>query len=184
MAAADPVGELAVLWRAAATLDIDELSGRLVEVARAAGSLSELPLALTVRMYLLFFSGELTAATELIEDMEMTAAAIGSTQTPFGALGLAALQGHEDDVTVLVESTLREVTPRGEGIGITTTEWATAVLYGGLGRHDVAFAAAGQGAQHLDNLAMGPWCLVELIEAAARAGSQHRRAWPCGSSRR
>ncbi len=149
----------------------DELSARRVNVARSAGALSELPVALSMRVFLSFFAGELTAAESLIEEIQATNAATGSTQTPFGALGLAALQGREGDLAVLVESTLKEVTPRGEGIGITATEWATALLYNGLGRYDAALAAAVQGSQHLDNLGLGPWCLVELIEAAARGGA-------------
>jgi DNA-binding CsgD family transcriptional regulator len=149
----------------------DELSGQRVEVARSAGALSELPLALSMRVHLLFVAGELTTAESLIEEAQTTTAATGSTQTPFGALGLAAMHGREADVAVLVESTLKDVTSRGEGIGITATEWATALLYNGLGRYDAALAAAEQGSRHLDNLGFGPWSLVELIEAAARAGA-------------
>jgi DNA-binding CsgD family transcriptional regulator len=149
----------------------DELSGQRVDVARSAGALSELPLALSMRVHLLFVAGELTAAESLVEEAQATTAATGSTQTPFGALGLAAMYGREADLAVLVESTVKDVTPRGEGIGITATEWATALLYNGLGRYDAALAAAEQGSQHLDNLGFGPWCLVELIEAAVRAGA-------------
>ncbi|HET6297162.1 MAG TPA: AAA family ATPase [Kribbella sp.] len=153
-----------------------ELSAQRVEVARSVGALSELPLALSMRVQLLFVAGELTAAESLIDEIQATTAATGSTQTPFSALGLAAIQGREGDLAVLVESTLKEVTPRGEGIGITATEWATALLYNGLGRYDAALAAAEQGSRHLDDLGFGPWCLPELIEAAARAGATAQAA--------
>jgi DNA-binding CsgD family transcriptional regulator len=74
----------------------------------------------------------------------------------------------------LTEATIAEVTPRGEGIGITVTEWANAVLYNGLGRYDEALAAAEQARQYPDELGLATWSLVELIEAAARTGQTER----------
>jgi DNA-binding CsgD family transcriptional regulator len=49
-------------------------------------------------------------------------------------------------------------------------EYATAVLYNGLGRYEDSFAAA-QRACEQDDLGLFGWGLVELIEAAARSGN-------------
>ena len=74
--------------------------------------------------------------------MTIATEATGSRLAPYGALILAAWRGREDDLVSLVESTLAEVVPRGEGIGVTTCHWVTALLRNGLGQYDVALAAA------------------------------------------
>jgi DNA-binding CsgD family transcriptional regulator len=159
----------------------DILSRRHVTLAHDAGALSELPLALSARAYLELFAGELTAAAALTEEARAAAEATPSTFAPYGALGLAAWSGRKDEAAVLVEATIAEVTRRGEGIGITVTEWANAVLCNGLGRYDEALAAAEQACQYPDELGLATWSLVELIEAAARTGQTERA---CGALRR
>src|SRR4051812_8132559 len=71
----------------------DVLSSRYVELARTAGALSELPLALSQRAYLLIFAGDLTAAAALTDELETVTEATGSNPTPYGALALAAMRG-------------------------------------------------------------------------------------------
>ena len=84
--------ELRWLWLAsitAADLWDDEtwyvLSTRHVEIAREAGALSELPLALNSRIFVHLFAGELPAAASLVEDARAVKEATGSTSPPFGA---------------------------------------------------------------------------------------------------
>ena len=149
----------------------DVLSRRHVKLARDAGALSELPLALTARAYLELFAGELTAAAALTEEVLQPTP---DSFVPYGALGLAAWSGRKDEVAVLAEATIEDVTLRGEGIGITVTEWANAVLGNGLGHYDEALAAAEQGSQYPGELGPATWSLVELIEAAARTGQTER----------
>jgi DNA-binding CsgD family transcriptional regulator len=60
--------------------------------------------------------------------------------------------------------------PRGKGMGLTLVEHAAAVLYNGLGRYQEACEAAQRGAAHPQELAFANWCLVQLVEAAARSG--------------
>jgi RNA polymerase sigma factor (sigma-70 family) len=50
-------------------------------------------------------------------------------------------------------------------------DWAEAVLSNGLGRYEDARAAALRAAEHPHALAASNWGMVELIEAAARAGT-------------
>jgi DNA-binding CsgD family transcriptional regulator len=149
----------------------DVLSRRHVGLARDAGAVSELPLALSARAYLELFAGDLAAAAALSEEVLQVTS---GNFAPYAALGQAAWSGRNDEVAVLTEATIDAVTPRGEGIGITVTEWANAVLGNGLGRYDEALAAAEQGSRYPDELGLATWSLVELIEAAARTGQTER----------
>jgi DNA-binding CsgD family transcriptional regulator len=152
----------------------DVLSRRHVRLAHDAGALSELPVALSARAYLELLAGDLTAAATLIEEVRAATEATGSNFAPYGALGLAAWSGRKNEAAELIEATIAEVRPRGEGIGMAVTEWADAVLCNGLGRYDEALAAAEQGSQYRDELGLATWSLVELIEAAARTGQVER----------
>jgi hypothetical protein len=64
----------------------DVLSGRYVELARRAGALSELPLALSMRAYMLLFAGDLGAAASLIDEIQAVTEATGSSRAPYAAL--------------------------------------------------------------------------------------------------
>jgi ATP/maltotriose-dependent transcriptional regulator MalT len=96
--------------------------------------------------------------------------ATGSNLAPYGALGLAAFRGDETGVRALVEATKEEVTRRGEGVGITFAEWASAVLSNGLGQYHNALAAAQRATAYELDLGSIIWPVVELVEAAARCG--------------
>jgi DNA-binding CsgD family transcriptional regulator len=84
---------------------------------------------------------------------------------------LAALRGREQEARALIDSTLRDTAPRGEGIGVTIAHWASALLCNGLGHHADALVAAEEAARHQDELTVPRWGLVELVEAAARTGA-------------
>jgi DNA-binding CsgD family transcriptional regulator len=163
------------LWLAsivAADLWDDEtwyvLSTRYAEIARDTGSLSELPLALTCRVFTHLFAGELAAAASLVEHVEAASGATGSKLAPFAAVGLAAMRGGPDAGEV-IEVSMREAT-HGEGIGVTLTRWASALLCNGLGGFRDALVAAQWAGGHPHEPALAQWGLTELIEAAARSG--------------
>jgi DNA-binding CsgD family transcriptional regulator/tetratricopeptide (TPR) repeat protein len=165
------------LWLAsviAADLWDDEswnvLSARHVKIARDAGALSELSLALNSRTVVHLFAGELTAAASLVEEARAVTEATGTGLAPYGALHLAAWQGSEGEAGELFEATMSETVPRGEGIGVTVTQWARALLSNGLGRYNEALVAARQAAEYPHELAAPNWGLTELIEAASRRG--------------
>jgi DNA-binding CsgD family transcriptional regulator len=149
----------------------EELSARFVQIARDVGSLSELPLALSTRAHMHLFAGELPAAASLVDEVTAVTEATGSTLTPYGALGLAAFHGTEAAASAVIEATTRDATLRGEGIGLSVAEWASAVLNNGLGRYQDAMATAERAASHDRNLGATNWAVVELIEAAARTGN-------------
>jgi DNA-binding CsgD family transcriptional regulator len=143
-----------------------------VRAARETGALSELPLALSQRVYVHLFAGELTAAAALVDEIRAATEATGSNLTPYGAVGLVALRGREPEAISLIDESRADATRRGEGIGISVLDWAQAVLYNGLGRYDEARVAALRAIEYPHDLG-GPlnWGIVELIEAAVRAGT-------------
>jgi ATP/maltotriose-dependent transcriptional regulator MalT len=153
----------------------DVLSSRYVALAREAGALSELPLALSMRAYMLLFAGDLGAAASLIDEIQAVTEATGSSRAPYAALALAALRGRQAEASALIEATIRDVTRRGEGLGLAVAERASAVLHNGLGDYTEAMAAARRafrdqrypGVRHPG---VANWAAAELIEAAARSG--------------
>jgi DNA-binding CsgD family transcriptional regulator len=155
----------------------EAISERHVQIARETGALGELPLALSQRVYAHLFAGELTAAASLVDEIRAATEATGSTLAPYGAVGLAALRGREPEAISLIDESRVDVTRRGEGIGLSVLDWAQAVLYNGLGRYDEACVAARRVFEYPHDLG-GPinWGLVELIEAAVRAGTPERAA--------
>jgi DNA-binding CsgD family transcriptional regulator/tetratricopeptide (TPR) repeat protein len=146
------------------------LSTRHVELAREAGALSELPIALNTRIGVHLNAGELAAAASLIDEAEAVTEATGSQLAPYGALGLAAWQGREAQAFELIKATIKRVVPRGEGVGLTASHWASAQLCNSFGRYEDALAAAQHAGEHPEELLFATWGLVELIEAAARSG--------------
>ena len=144
------------------------LTDRHVELARSVGALSELPVALNARAFMLLFAGELTAAASLIQQRQALAAT-GINRFPYSALGLAAFTGRQAEAATLIDAINRHVSLRGEGVGITIIEWATAVLNNGIGNYEAAMEAARRSTDYLEEMITPPWPAVELIEAAVRS---------------
>jgi DNA-binding CsgD family transcriptional regulator len=154
----------------------DMLATRNVQVARQAGALTVLPQALCMRSVVHTFADELAESVSLIDELQAAVDATGSHFPPYGALIFAAFKGREAEVSELVETITNEVVARGEGIGLTITQWATAVLYNGLGRYEAALAAAERASEPPEDLGFSHWALVELIVAAVRTGHLERAA--------
>jgi DNA-binding CsgD family transcriptional regulator len=148
------------------------LASRHVKLARDAGALSELPLAIRWRILLHTHAGELEQGAALIAEAQAVADATGSQLGPHGALGVAAWRGREAEATELIQATTDDVTSRGEGRGVTS-QYAAALLYNGLGRYDKALAAAELVCEYDDVGVLG-WSLTELVEAAVRSGQPAR----------
>jgi DNA-binding CsgD family transcriptional regulator len=148
------------------------LASRHVKLARDAGALSELPLAVRSRILLHAHAGELEEGAALIAEAQAVADATGSQLGPYGALGVAAWQGREAEATELIQATMDGVTSRGEGRGVTS-QYAAALLYNGLGHYDKALAAAELVCEY-DDLGVLGWSLTELVEAAVRSGQPAR----------
>jgi DNA-binding CsgD family transcriptional regulator len=146
----------------------DVLTARHVDIARHVGALSQLALALDSRTYVHLFAGELRQAALLVEEAGAITEATGSGLTPYGALGLRAWQGRRAELRALMQT---EEMSRHEGVGIGVAQWAVALLENGFGHYQDALVVAEQAAEQREEVASTKWALVELIEAAARSGS-------------
>jgi DNA-binding CsgD family transcriptional regulator len=150
------------------------LVSRHVQLAREVGAFGQLPLVLNTRVFVHLVTGDLAAAASLVDEAQAVKDAIGSNFAPYGALGLAVWRGREGEAGELIDAIMSEVVPRGEGIGVTVAQWASAVLSNSLGLHESALAAAERASEYPEELGFSTWSLVELVEAAARSGQTGR----------
>ena len=149
-----------------------ELAVRAVQLIRDVGALAAVPTALTMSSVVRTLAGELATASALIDERRIITEAIGSSDdAPYSAIQLAAWQGREAELSELIDVTLERVVPRGEGIAVSSTQWARAVLYNGLGRYESASAAAQQVTEPPRKFDQASTqALSELVEAATRSG--------------
>ncbi|HEY2438395.1 MAG TPA: LuxR C-terminal-related transcriptional regulator, partial [Solirubrobacteraceae bacterium] len=143
---------------------------RHLQLAREAGALTVVLLALNQRSGLHEHVGELAEAASVIEEATAIADATGSLFAPYAAIAVAARRGREADLLELIDASMTDMAARGEGIGPAVIHWATALLYNGLGRYEQALAAAEQASAYPLEALIPLWGLVEQIEAAARSG--------------
>ena len=147
----------------------DALSRRYLQLARDAGALALLPLALTARICWHTFAGELNTAASLLEEQKVV---LGETVLPvasYGTMLLPAWQGREAETVELIEAAFEENTRRGEGTGVICCGWMKALLCNGVGRYDEALTAARQATDPPVEIGMPTWAsLVELVTAAVR----------------
>ena len=148
----------------------DVLTASQVQLARDAGALSVLPLTLSIRASVHLFAGELNVAASLVDRVEAIADATDTRTAPYAAITVAAFRGREVDARELIDTNTKEFASRGEGMGLTVTQWAGAVLYNGLARYHDAFSAAEAALEDPDDLGFWPLATVEFVEAASRSG--------------
>lgn len=148
----------------------DRLARRHLEIVRHAGALSALPLALNTRIVVDVFTGNLAAATRSVEEFHAFHASSESAVPAYGAVALAAFRGRED-ARQTIGAVLADAVERGEGSGATFVRLSRAVLCNALGLYREVLE---DGREALvtppEEVAVATWWLVELIEAAARAG--------------
>jgi DNA-binding CsgD family transcriptional regulator/tetratricopeptide (TPR) repeat protein len=175
-------GELRGLWYASGIAKFlwddaswDVLSARHVQLARDAGALTALPLALDDQADFYVQAGELAAAAALLEEgIAITEVTRGVPQISSG-LRLAAWRDTESSARERIEGALREATRTGLKQVIPFAEYANAVLNNGLGRYQAALGAAQRSCDHHPTKGFGRvWS--ELVEAAARSGERERAA--------
>jgi DNA-binding CsgD family transcriptional regulator len=146
------------------------VANRYLEISRHAGALNELPLALNSRTVLDVFEGSLDTAAVLVDQARAVTDTLGTGLTPYGALWLAAFQGREREVDDLGRTALTEAEAHGEGIGLTVTHAAAALLHNSLGKYQHALPDAQEAGESSQELAAPNWGLLELVESAARLG--------------
>ncbi|WP_226899653.1 helix-turn-helix transcriptional regulator [Nonomuraea phyllanthi] len=156
----------------------DLLATRHLRLARESDQATALPLALTTRIAVDAFAGELTTAASLVEEVRTVSEAVGIPCPAYGALTVAAWRGHEADHAGLMKTVVAEAVRRGEGSALIVGGWTKALLGNSLGRYEDALSAAADAADHphRDTSAAVGWALAEYVEAAVRSGEPERAA--------
>jgi len=153
----------------------EELASDVVRLARDAGALATLPIALSYRAAVHVHTGEFDAAAALIEEGRAITEATGNAPLRYTSLALAAWRGEEGPARRMIQAAVREANARGEGRALGLAGYATAVLYNGLGRYDAAFEGAKRACEH-DDMGFFGWSLAELIESGVRSGARDEAA--------
>ncbi len=146
------------------------LSARHVEFARTSGALSPLSIALDGRGMVATQCGDFEAAHALGAEKDAVNEVTGIRRTSSLDLVLAGYEGRPAEALPLLSVTATDSLARGEGFAVQLANWATAVLYNGLGRYEDAVAPAEQAAQETYQPMSTQLVLPELIEAAVRSG--------------
>ena len=130
----------------------------------------ELPIYLSALGIASAWIGDFAGAAALVAEAAAVATATGSPIAPYTELRLVALRGNEAESVPVIEAALEQALVGGQGMAATQANWAAAVLYNGLARHEEAASAA----QATWN-SFEPWiwmfALPELVEAATRLGN-------------
>jgi DNA-binding CsgD family transcriptional regulator len=145
------------------------LEARQLQVARDTGAFGHLQFALGFVARNQILAGELTEAAHLLEEARVIAEATGNAPFVNAPMVLAAWRGDEAEASRLIEATSAQSARRRW----TSNNYAKAVLYNALGRHDAALEAAWE-AMRPDPVGYGTQLVAELAEAAARTGDQAR----------
>jgi len=154
------------LWDADA---VHTVATRQLAVAREAGALVQLRLALNFLGGTLAYSGELAMAELLFDEDRLVAEATGNQPVLYNDVLVAVWRGQESNATELLEATRREASSRGMGRFVTNLTYLESVLSNALGRYEAACEAASQAFER-DELGLGALIVPELAEAASRTG--------------
>jgi DNA-binding CsgD family transcriptional regulator len=149
----------------------DLLLSRYVRLARDAGALGVLPVALNHRAGLFVFQGDFTAAAALVEEATAITDATASRLPPYSAVILAAYRCREREFRDLIQACTEEASRQGDGRCPALIDWVRAVFYNSVARYREALTAAQRASEDPLELVFSMWGRVELIEAAVRSGA-------------
>jgi DNA-binding CsgD family transcriptional regulator len=145
-------------------------AARNVELARAAGALEVLEVALNVSAQPVALFGDVERARLLVAEAAAVHEATGTTMAPYGALTLAVCQGDQSGLQV-ASQTIREATASGQGTAVQYAQWAKAGLLNAAARHEEALAAA-RASDVTPEMSARGWSLSEMVEAAVKSGDR------------
>jgi len=131
-----------------------QVLSRQLQSARDAGVLVDLPFCLHSLGFVTAWCGDLALAGSLIAEAEAIAEATGTRLARTAAALLAGLRGKEAEASALIEVERRNAAAAGLGLGLQIFQWASGILYNGLGRYEQALVKAQRasepaGARHL-----------------------------------
>jgi len=146
------------------------IEARQLQSCREAGLLAQLVISANAMAIRTIWHGDLAAAASLIAEAEAIAAATGTRFPPAAAVVLAGFRGIATETVPLIEAVIKDSRAAGQGVSIQWSQWASAILYNGLGRYETALAQAQQAAEQAPELYISMFAVPELIEAASRTG--------------
>jgi DNA-binding CsgD family transcriptional regulator len=156
------------------------IEARQLQSCREAGLLAQLVISVNAIAIRTIWHGDLAAAASLIAEAEAIAAATGTRFPPAAAVVLAGFRGVKAEVVPLIEAVIKDSRAAGQGVSIQWSQWASAILYNGLGRYETALAQAQQAAEQAPELYISMFAVPELIEAASRTGQTRLAAGALG----
>ena len=112
-------------------------------------------------------AGELSAAALILDEARLIAEATGNSALVNAPMILAAWRGDETQASELIDASSEEAARRRW----VSNNYARAVLYNGLGRHDAARDAAWE-VFAPDPIGYGSYLVPELVEAASRTADR------------
>ncbi|GGL02959.1 transcriptional regulator [Sphaerisporangium melleum] len=148
------------------------LADRQVELARAEGVVTVLPIALSLLMLAQTVDGDLDAAEASCDEIDAIKDVTGHPLPQYGRLFLAAYRGQAAEAERWAEQIRADAYARGEGYGLSAVNFAEAILYNGLGRFAEAMAASRRELPYTHELSHAMRTLLELVEAAVRTGER------------
>ena len=152
------------------------IGARQLPLAREAGALARVPMALGTGAVLDAWSGEFEKAVDATAEAAAIMEATGTWLAPYAAMLQVALQGREADALALLEPAIADAGEVGQGFAVQWGEFVKAILFNGLGRYEQALAAAQRASDDTPELFVSSWASAELIEAASRSGEPDRAA--------
>ncbi len=160
-------------WAAAALVRDEDaalaIQSREARLAREAGALDALPLALVALAMSRVWRGDLAAADACIAETDAVREITGSPIAPYPAMLVAALRGDPAELAPLTGAARAEAEAGGQRAAATYADWVDAILDNARGRTADAFAAARRAVAD-EHVFVSLWALPELVEAAAGAG--------------
>jgi hypothetical protein len=143
---------------------------RQVELARSAGALERLPVALVRLAIGDTWRGDFAGVEALMaEARAISETTQGSLAVLYADSFAPALRGDQAEVMRLAGTAVAAAESLGQGVMLTYAHWATAILHNGRGCYADALAAA-ERATRDDQWPLSDWATPELIEAAVRTG--------------
>ncbi|WP_232836006.1 AAA family ATPase [Actinocorallia populi] len=148
------------------------LADRQVELARAEGVVTVLPIALSLLMVAQTVDGELDAAEASCDEIDAIKDVTGHPLPQYGRLFLAAYRGQADEAERWAEQIRADAQARGEGYGLSAVNFGEAILYNGVGRFAEAVASGRRELPYTHELSHAMRTLLELVEAATHTGER------------
>ncbi|MFD7401918.1 AAA family ATPase [Streptomyces sp. NPDC059866] len=146
------------------------LADRQVELARAEGVVTVLPIALSLLMLVQMTDGDLDGAEASCDEIDAIKEATGNPLPRYGRLLLASYRGQVDDAERWAERIRADGQARGEGYALSAANFSQAVLYNGLGRFAEAVVCSRRELPYTHELNLAMRTLLELVEAATHTG--------------